>query len=291
MFDIGKRLTPPFLEPLVARIFDATTDSVERVLGRGNELTPPLRIRLHVGPFLDPWLYRTSAERNLEGFRELGNLSPDASFLDIGCGAGRVASALTRYLSANGSYDGFDIAQEPVAWCRRRISPRFPNFQFYRIDAFSRRYNPRGAKRSSGLAFSYPDNRFDFVFAGSVYTHLLPEEVTNFVSETCRVLKPGGVSFATFCLLNGRSLPIVDAGQSLPPLLYRYGECRVRDFHDPASFIAHPEQFVRELYRKTGLRVEEPIKYGSWVAPSRKSAEVDEPHGFSQDILVASKPN
>ncbi len=290
MFDIGKRLTPPSLEPFVARIFDASTRSVERMLGRCDELTPPLRIRLHVGPFLDPRLYRTSAERNIEAFRELGGLSPDASFLDIGCGAGRVASALTRYLSANTSYVGFDIAPEPVAWCQRKITPRFPNFRFQQIDAFSQRYNPRGTRRSSGLAFSYQDSRFDFVFAESVYTHMLPEEVANFVSETCRVLKPGGVSFATFCLLNVHSLAIVEAGQSSPSLLYAYRECRVRDFDDPASFIAHPEQFVRELYRKTGLRVEEPIRYGSWAAPSRKSSEIDEPHGFSQDILVASKP-
>ena len=60
---------------------------------------------------------------------------------------------------------------------------------------------------------------------------------------------------ATFCLLNETTLPIVDAGKSMPRLIYKYGDCRVRDPEDPAHFIAHPESWVRKLYRDAGLEI------------------------------------
>jgi len=212
------------------------------------------------------------------------------SFLDVGCGVGRVASALTRYLSAAGTYDGFDVVREPVEWCLREISSCFPNFQFQYIDSFSKRYNPRGDGRSSELVFPYDDDGFDFVFAGSIYTHMLPEEVANYVAETARVLKPGGTTFATFCLLNERSLAGISAGLSSPSLPHAHGEFRIRDPADPGSFIAQPEQFVREIYRKAKLRIDEPVIYGSWADVSRKEPEIFKPHGFMQDIVIGSKP-
>jgi SAM-dependent methyltransferase len=291
-----KRVIPASAQPGAARVFDKTTNLVESALGWREELTPPLRIRLHIGPFLDPRLYRFAGERNVEGFKELAGLKPDAAFLDIACGCGRVARALTEYFGPTAKYEGFDAAKKPVEWAQSAITPKFPNFRFRTADTFNKRYNPAGKTGASDLIFPYGDDTFDFAFAGSLYTHMLPEEVANFVSETKRVLKPGGTTFATFCLLNERTLPIVDAGKSMPRLIYKYGDCRVRTTDDPAHFIAHPESWVRSLYEKAGLSVVEPIERGTWAETTPRSSELEKyrlggspSRHASQDAVIAVK--
>ena len=291
-----KRVTPASAQPAAAGLFDRTTNLVESVLGWREELTPPLRIRLHIGPFLDPRLYRFAGERNVLAFKELAGLRADAAFLDIGCGCGRVARALTEYFDSAAVYEGFDAAKKPVEWAQKVITPKFSKFHFQTADTFNKRYNPSGKTQASHLIFPYPDNTFDFAFAGSVYTHMLPEEVTNFVEETRRVLKPGGKSFATFCLLNEKTLPVVDSGKSMPPLIYKYGDTRVRSLADPAHFIAHPESWVRKLYADAGLSIVEPIIRGTWANTDPKAVELEQyrlggspSRKASQDTVIAVK--
>src|SRR3989475_2235014 len=223
------------------------------MLGGGGPLPPPLRIRLHVGAFLDPELYRLSAERNVEALRVLCGLRRDSRILDIGCGCGRVASALARYISSTGSYDGFDVAKEAVEWCQRHISARFPNFRFRRIPVFSQRYSPQGSRGASEIAFPYDDNGFDLVFAASVFTHIPPDGLANYIAETRRVLRPGGVNLATVCLLTDSSLPGVAARRSATGAWPKSTGFWVRALADPARFIAYPERFVRDPHHKFGL--------------------------------------
>jgi len=288
LLEHARRLTPEAAAPFIARAFDAGTDLVERIVRVWDPLTPPLRLRLHIGPFLNSRVYRLSAERNVLALRELCDLETTAHVLDIGCGCGRMAAAFTRFLNRSGTYDGFDAAREPIEWCQENIASRFSNFRFRCSDTFSPRYNPGGRVRAADLTFPYGDNRFDLTFAASVYTHMMPKEVANFVGETARVLRPGGLSFATFCLLNDRTLPLVAAGNSSPQLPHSLEDCRVRDLSDPASFIAQRETSIRALYSKAALRIIEPIRYGTWVGSADRS-EMSSPYGFNQDIVIAVK--
>src|SRR2546428_6044667 len=262
LIGVAKRFIPPPGRWIAARFLDVTTASLERIRGGGGPLTPPLRIRLHVGPFLDPELYRLSAERNVEGLREFCGLRRDSRILDIGCGCGRVASALARYMSSTGSYDGFDVANEAVEWCQRHISARFPNFRFRLIPVFSQRYSPQGSLGASEIAFPYEDNGFDLVFAASVFTHIPPDGLANYIAETRRVLRPGGVSLATFCLLTDSSLPSVEAGLSEPRVRQKEGGFLGLDLHDPGSFIADSPRFVRDTYQKCGPTGRGPVPFG-----------------------------
>ena len=291
-----KRITPPSAQPAAARLFDRATNSVEFILGWREELTPPLRIRLHIGPFADPRLYRFAGERNVAGFKEMAGLKPNAAFLDIACGCGRVARALTEYLDASATYEGFDAAKKPVEWAQSVITRKFPNFHFRTADTLNKRYNPSGKTGAGDLIFPYEDNKFDFAFAGSLYTHMVPDEVANFVAETKRVLKPGGTTLATFCLLNETTLPVVDAGRSMPKLIHKYGDCRVRSSSDPAHFIAHPEAWVRKLYEDADLSIVEPIVRGTWANNTPEAFENEKYHlggspskKASQDAVIAVK--
>lgn len=291
-----KRAIPASAQPGANRLFDKATNGLERMVGWREDLTPPLRIRIHIGPFADPRLYRLAGDMNVEAFKDLAGLRPDASFLDIACGCGRVARALARYFGPSASYEGFDAAKKPVEWAQSVITQKFPNFHFRTADTFNKRYNPLGKTGASELIFPYEDNKFDFAFAGSLYTHMVPEEITNFVTETKRVLKPGGKTLATFCLLNEKTLPIVVEGKSMPRLVYRYGDCMVRTPKDPAHFIAQPESWVRSLYAKAGLEIVEPILRGTWAETTPESKALEKYHlggspsqRASQDAVIAVK--
>jgi SAM-dependent methyltransferase len=299
LIGFAKRVTPKSALPGMTRLFDRGTNASERLLGwrkAGDVLIPPLRIRLHIGPFLDPRLFTFAGERNVEGFRDLAGLATDAKFLDIGCGCGRVASALTRYLGPNSQYSGFDASPKPVEWCQAQITPRFPNFRFQVTDTLSERYNPSGVASASKLVFPYQDNTFDFAFAGSVYTHMLPEEVPNFFAETARVLKPGGTMFSTFTFLNETTLPAVLKGSTTPKLIHKFGEFQVRTLEDPAHFIAQPEGWVRQRLSEAGLKVVEPIRYGTWAVATEESLALEKyrlggspSQRASQDAVIARK--
>lgn len=64
-------------------------------------------------------------------------LTAGEDVLDVGCGSGRVALPLISILGPDGSYEGFDVVPEAVAWSRRRITAAHPNFRFQLADVHS----------------------------------------------------------------------------------------------------------------------------------------------------------
>jgi ubiquinone/menaquinone biosynthesis C-methylase UbiE len=103
----------------------------------------------------------------LQYFVELGGLTPDEAVLEPGCGTGRMAEPVSRYLTT-GSYDGFDVVREAIEQCETRIMQ--PNFRFRHVDVLNRFYNPEGRIQPDEFQFPYPDESFDFVFLTSVFT-------------------------------------------------------------------------------------------------------------------------
>jgi len=97
-----------------------------------------------------------------------------------------MAVPLTRYLNEKGSYEGFDIWVEAINWTAKNITPRFPNFHFKFIDVQNKRYNPKGKLRAARLEFPYQNESSDFVFLTSVFTHMLPKDLENYLSEIAR---------------------------------------------------------------------------------------------------------
>ncbi|HZS30835.1 MAG TPA: methyltransferase domain-containing protein [Gaiellaceae bacterium] len=192
------------LMPLV----DAADKLVRLTRGLGH--LPPFSVRMHATSVVGEFGGRRWVRNGKQLTRTLTDLGlqPGHRVLEIGCGPGRQALALTGYLEEPGGYVGFDIDPQSIRACRAQ--PALAKFEFLLGDVENEVYNPGGGTRGSEYRFPFDDDSFDFIFLASVYTHLLEEDCANYASEMLRLLKPGGTA-AVSTYLQGPPVP----GQAL----------------------------------------------------------------------------
>jgi SAM-dependent methyltransferase len=194
-----------------------------------------------------------------------GHVTPTASLLDIGCGNGAVARALTRVLTPPGRYEGLDIKLASVTWLQQQYRP-FPHFHFTHADVVNSAYNPGGRYQPQDFRLPFPEASFDVVLLKSVFTHMRPAEVRSYLMEVGRVLKRSGRAVVTYFLLNRESLRFIGAGGGPVPMNFPYkGDplCRVMTPDLPESAIAHDEQRIRQYHEEARLTPIE-ITFGNW---------------------------
>ena len=270
--------------------FRAWLDLKDWRSGDRDPLLPPRRLGL-------PSQIAAVGDRLVGIVVERGGLEPHGAILDMGCGPGRTAAPLTRYLNAGGRYEGFDVMPKSIGWCRKAITPRFPNFNFQVADIHNGQYNPAGTQRASEYRFPYEDGTFDAAVAGSLFTHLQPFEGQRYLDAVARTLRPGGRLVATWFVLNDEAEAALDAGkvhrpgiftENRPPLRLEHhltdergNSFRSFDAETPEYMIAVDENLVRAQYERAGLEILE-IVYGTWAA-----REGDERLG--QDTIIAER--
>ena len=223
-----------------------------------------------------------------------GGLHPNHRVLDVGSGIGRMVHAIGDYLKPPGGYDGIEIAPNGVKWCTENITPRLPHFRFHHADVYNQVYNPAGRYRARVYRFPFPNSTFDFVLLTSVFTHLLPRDVSHYLDEIARVLKPGGRVFGTFFLLNPERMRIVRSGggpfrfpfrYGKPPLPEshgpEYGDCLIEYEDRPEQVVGFEEKWVADEMSACGMTPDPETYYGEWDGrPSKYNG---------QDIVCATK--
>ena len=227
--------------------------------------------------------YETIGHEFLDYFVRFGGLKAHHRVLDVGCGIGRMARPLTEFLDASGRYEGFDVMGAGVHWCRQNITPRYPRFRFRRARVYNPVYNRwHGWYSGAEYVFPYRSNSFDFVFLTSVFTHMRPAEVENYVREINRVLKVGGRCFATYFLQTPETLRAGRAGRGSLNFVHRCDGYWIDSPDDPhEAAICFDESGVLRLYERCGLAPVGPVRRGSWSGRDE--------HVSYQDILVAEK--
>ena len=270
-------MLPPGLRRISRRVWYLPADLYDAVSGRRNPMVPTRgRIFIGSGDFI------STGEAILKQLTTLAGLQPYHRVLDVGCGIGRVAVPLTAYLDGDGSYEGFDIVPSAIRWCRNRITSRYPRFRFTHTHLKNDLYNLRTDQEAKDFVFPYNDREFDLVFLTSVFTHMLPDDIRNYLAQIHRVLIPGGVCFATFFLMNREAVELLEqSGEQL-------FTCRREHhyLHHPRvkeANVAYEEEYLLDrLIRAQGFRLEH-LQYGFW--PGRPGTAFNN----YQDICVFRK--
>jgi SAM-dependent methyltransferase len=241
---------------------------------------PPESLRIWVGPFSDPELFARSGEQMLNDIVGVCGLPPDSRVLEIGCGCGRLSRAFARYLSPQGRYEAFDVARVLIEWCQQHLEPQLPNFHFFWADVRAGGHNPEGAMSGAAFRFPFSDDSFDLVVACSVFTHMLPDEIENYLAEVFRVLKTDGCFFMSVFLFDRDAETAVDTGSTIFDFRYPIGPCLTFDRERPEEGIACRKDWFLELIEASGFRVDG-VQGGNW-------RQIRSPQ-ISQDYVVARK--
>jgi SAM-dependent methyltransferase len=242
------------VKPLVSLRLRAR-DAADTLSGRRDRLVPPRRMqRVGAGDFAEV------GEEYLGHLVELCGLTPRERVLDAGCGIGRLARPLAAYLGPRGSYTGFDVDAQGIAWCRERYA-HLPGFAFTHADLRNRRYNPGGGGDPLAFRFPYDDASFDVAVMASLLTHLVAPEARHYLAETRRVLAPAGRLLASMFVLDG------EAPAAAPAPAIAFGAPRagmaLADPGMPEEAVAYERAWVEQALRDAGLELVA-IHRGGW---------------------------
>lgn len=121
--------------------------------------------------------YREKGDLQQRILRYAG-LRDGMTLVDVGCGSGRLAHALSR--SSRITYLGTDVVPELLDYAKSKSSSEY-RFVLHQ-----------------DLSVPVPDESADFICAFSVFTHLLPEESFAYLRDMKRALKRDGRVVFTF---------------------------------------------------------------------------------------------
>jgi hypothetical protein len=176
-----------------------------------------------------------------------------------------VARALTRYLVLPGRYEGLDVNKESVLWLQERYRSH-PGFRFQHANVYNKMYNPQGTSTASTYQLPYADATFNMALLKSVFTHMLPDDVRQYLKELGRVLAPGARAVITYFLLNDESRAWMSRGGDIVKMHAVWqGDpmCQVASVEVPEKATAHDEGRIRAYVAAAGFTVSE-MTFGDW---------------------------
>jgi cyclopropane fatty-acyl-phospholipid synthase-like methyltransferase len=242
-----RRLVPSVAHMSYSPLFKLLNpiSDLPKVLNSEYRDLPPnhLRVRIGVGnKILFNQKFHLKMGRDFQAMcRQKGLVRDDSTIVEIGCGVGRIAWPL-RGESFVGRYIGIDIDTEMLEWCRAHFDQRF---SFHQASHASQTYT--GAAKSRYYSLPCADRTVDFMYSISLFTHLLEEELTNYVAESARVLRVGGnVRMAYFCM---ESVALGDRWT----FAHRMGHAYVESVDFPEAAVAFHADYMEGLFRDAGF--------------------------------------
>ena len=121
------------------------------------------------------------------------------------------------------------------------------------------------------------------MFTKSVYTHMRPEAIEQYLRETARVLKPGGRCLNTFFLLTPEARQLMGEGRATFDFCFKGPGYYTVSPTEPEKAIAFDEDWLYAVHRRCGLEIVPPLHYGAWTGRTEFLS--------GQDIVLATKPS
>ncbi len=261
---------------LLLKVLDPLDALVRRI--NGKQHYPPLHLRWEVGPLRG---FETAGAEYRLLLKLAAGLRPDSSLLDIGCGCGQMALWLANDLDEHGRYEGWDLHAPAIAWCQENISRSDSRCTFRHMDVRNGMYNPGGT--TSAASYCFPKaGPFDVILLKSVFTHMLHDEVANYLAQFPQLLKAKGRCLATFFLLGEHQRCLAAEGRNtLRFEQFDGGSAFVANRVLPEGIVAYEEEDVRSILRRSGLQLAAPVMYGTWTG--------DRSGLTHQDVLVIER--
>jgi len=264
----------------IRQLYYFPIDLKDKLTGKSHPYVPP-RGMIFTGSSVSSEKYLKEARHQLDLLKEIAGLKPDDAVLDVGSGLGRTAIALSGFLSENARYEGFDVVEKGVNWCKKGIGKDFPNFNFTYVPLFNDLYN-QSANSAEEFKFPYENQIFDVTFSFSVFTHMRLPEIEHYLHEIFRVLKQGGKSLNTFFLYDDSNAEEIANREGFGFPVDKGNYKLMNEKVQGANIAIHKDE-IHAMAERAGLKVEKIID-GFWVT-GKKSID----HPEYQDVVVFAK--
>jgi len=167
-------------------------------------------------------------------------LQPQHKMLDIGCGTLRGGRHFIRYLNSD-NYYGLDISQKAIEFGEQLIKK----------EGLFNKHPRLVLSQHKDLKFGeFEGEKFDFLLAQSVFTHLMPEHIEECFQHIGRLMDQNSVFFFTFNEFS------------------KFKQTGLKDF-------CYPFSFLQEIAKKYGFTL--------------KNKSDEYPHPRGQKIVAATK--
>ena len=195
-------------------------------------------------------------------------LNSGDSILDVGCGCGRIATALTQYVNQESHYIGIDIVPGLIDFARNFITPRYPYFKFLLLNQSNSTYD---AWRKKGgeigiakLTEAVSAQSIDLAIAVSLFTHLDYAPALEMLTSIHRVLKNDGRVFLTVFVLAAEGIE-----GSRPWFSFKHrtptGKLYAEKVDDPTFAVAYDDGRLDELIDSASFQLDRRVR-GYWLS-------------------------
>jgi SAM-dependent methyltransferase len=196
-------------------------------------------------------------------------LNAGGSILDVGCGCGRIAAALTQYVDQKSHYIGIDIVPGLIDFARNFITPRYPSFQFVLLNQSNSTYDSWRQKQAetgvAKLTDAVSAQSIDLAISVSLFTHLDLAPALAMLTSIRAALKTDGRVFMTMFILDAAAADGIQSGQAAFSFKHRTltGKLYAERSDDPTFAVAYDGALLDELISSAGFQLERRVR-GYW---------------------------
>jgi len=228
-------------------------------------------------------MFTEVSDEHISILKKFGHLETAKNVVELGCGVGRDAIPLANIVPEDGTYLGIDIMKPSIEWARANISAKHPNFDFAHFDIADAQHNPKGYGKTSSWAIPRPSESQDLIFLYSVFTHMFPADLSYYLGEFARILRPSGRVLASMFTMDRELIPYLESigGGGLRNLTFAH-EVEDGFFHNDPKVVpgatAYSLQRIEDMAKDAGLVVDR-FARGSWRRDGNSDVK-------GQDIVV-----